>query len=182
MRIAGTIMLSALLAAAPPPEPVTVVSARSGLAGVWTGKLEYRDYRADRWFGIPVVTTIEAIGDGRTLVRKSVFDDGPKVGAVHITSVGLYDPAAGVEQSATFRAGKPVEPVETARLTLRNARDATHWTLVEEVVGRDDDRPARIRETSVRDGDTLTTTKEVDFSDDAGEAWLVRNRTTLTRR
>jgi hypothetical protein len=160
---------------------VTVAAARTGLAGVWAGKLEYRDYQADRWFGIPVVTTIEAIGDGRTLVRKSVFDDGPKVGAVHITSVALYDPANETEQSATFRAGRPVEPVGTARLTLREARDATHWTLVEEVDGRDDDRPARIRETSVRDGNTLTTTKEVDFADDAGEAWLVRNRTTLTR-
>jgi hypothetical protein len=181
MRIAGALMLPTLLAAAP-PEPVTIATARAGLAGVWAGKLEYRDYQADRWLGIPVVTTIEAIADGRTLVRKSVFDDGPKVGAVHITSVALYDPATNIEQSATFRAGKPVEPIQRARLRLRDARDAMHWTLVEETDGRDDDRPARLRETAVRDGNMLTTTKEVDFTDDAGETWLVRNRTTLTRK
>ncbi|MGJ3628751.1 hypothetical protein AB5I41_20975 [Sphingomonas sp. MMS24-JH45] len=177
------IVTSLCLLAAASPEPVTIASVRHGLAGTWAGKLEYRDYRAGRWFGIPVVTTIEAIGDGRTLVRKSVFDDGPKVGAVYITSIGCTGyQATNTGQSATFRAGRPVGAVETARLALRDARDATHWTLVEDSEGRDDDRPARIRETSVRNGATLTTKKGVEFSDDTGEAWLVRNRTALTRR
>ncbi|KQT34945.1 hypothetical protein ASG29_02010 [Sphingomonas sp. Leaf412] len=171
-----------LLAAAAPDAPVTVAAARTGMAGTWAGKLEYRDYRADRWFGIPVVTVIEAIGDGRTLIRKSAFDDGPRVGTVHITGVALYDPAAGTETSVAVRAGKTVEPPSTARLRLAAARDATHWTLVEERDGTDDDRPARIRETTVRDGERMTTLKEVDFSDDAATTWLSRNRRTLVRR
>lgn len=175
-------LLPLLLAAAAPDAPVTVESARTGLAGEWAGKLEYRDYQADRWFGIPVVTTIEAIGDGRTLIRKSAFDDGPRVGTVHITGVALYDPAAGTEQSASFRAGRTVEPVATARLRLAASRDATHWTLVEERDGTDADRPAHIRETTIRDGATMTTLKEVDFADDAATTWLSRNRSTLTRR
>ena len=59
--------------------------------------------------------------------------------------------------------------------------DAEHWTLVEERLGADDDRPARIRETTTRDGASLVTLKEVDFTDDATADWLVRNRTTLSK-
>ncbi|MES2755683.1 MAG: hypothetical protein V4659_13590 [Pseudomonadota bacterium] len=174
-------LLPLLLAAAPAPDPVTIQTARASLAGEWRGKLEYRDYGADRWFGLPVTVTIEAVPDGRTLIRKAAFDDGPRVGTVHITSVALFDPATSRETSASFRAGRPVEP-DTATLRLAASGDATHWTLIEERDGQDDDRPARIRETSVRDGAVLTTLKEVDFSDDGKAEWLVRNRTTLTRR
>ena len=55
-----------------------------------------------------------------------------------------------------------------------------HWTLVETVHGKDDDRPATIRVTTTRDGASLVTLKEVDFTDDAKAGWLSRNRTTLT--
>ena len=47
--------------------------------------------------------------------------------------------------------------------------------------GMDDDRPALIRETTTRDGDRLVTLKEVDFTDDAADEWLQRNRTVLER-
>ena len=117
-----------------------------------------------------------------TLIRKASFDDGPKTGFVHITTVGLYDPKTATEASTSFRAGRAVEPVTTAHVSLTAGTDATHWTMVEESEGRDDDRPARIKETTTRDGATLVTLKEVDFTDDAATRWLVRNRTTLARR
>jgi len=180
-------MLAALLLMAPPapmPAPgapaVSIVQTRAALAGRWTGKLEYRDYQADRWFGLPVTVTIEAVDTGRTLIRKAAFDDGPATGTVWIVTTSLFDPASGREQSASFRAGRALT-LESTTIRLASATDAEHWTLIDERDGMDDDRPARIRETTVRDGATMVTVKEVDFTDDKSEAWLTRNRTTLVR-
>jgi len=156
------------------------VTIRAALAGNWQGKLEYRDYQADRWFGLPVRVSVEVMRDGVTLIRHADFDDGPKTGIVTITTIALLDPATNREQSASFRKGRATELVTvTIRLTRAEALD--RWTIEELRDGTDDDRPARIRETTKRDGATMVTLKEVDFLDDTGEAWLTRNRTTLTR-
>ncbi len=150
------------------------------MVGNWAGKLEYRDYKADRWFGLPVRVSIEVMRDGLTLIRHADFDDGPKTGIVTITSIALLDPATGRETSAGFRKGRDPE-LETATLRLTRAEALDRWTLEELHDGTDDDRPARIRATTRRDGATMVTLKEVDFLDDTGEAWLTRNRTTLTK-
>ncbi|MBA3879104.1 MAG: hypothetical protein C0500_05260 [Sphingobium sp.] len=162
------------------PDPVTLTSIRAGLAGSWKGQLEYRDYQADRWFGLPVQVRIEIMRDGLTLIRHADFDDGPKTGIVTITSIALLDPATNREQSASFRKGRDAE-LGTATLRLTRAEAADRWTIEEVQDGRDDDRPARIRETTKRDDATMVTLKEVDFLDDKAETWLTRNRTTLTR-
>lgn len=169
-----------LAAQAPAAPPVTLAAIRAAQVGNWTGKLEYRDYQADRWFGLPVSVSVELMRDGLTLIRHADFDDGPKVGIVTITTVALLDPATSREQSASFRKGRETE-VDTATLRLTRAEAVDHWTLEETRDGRDDDRPARIRETTRRDGATMVTLKEVDFLDDKAETWLTRNRTTLTR-
>ena len=162
--------------------PVDVAAARQSLAGRWEGNLEYRDYTADKWFGIPVKTVIEDQGDGVTIIRKSDFDDGPKVGNVRITSVELYDPAKGSVTTGTFRKGRKAELTNyTVRLSGVPA-DATHWTMIEETDAMDDNRPARLRLTTVRNGDSLQALKEVDFLDDKKPEWLARNRTTLMRK
>jgi hypothetical protein len=160
---------------------VDVASARASLVGAWRGQLEYLDYGANKWFGIPVVTVIEEQGDGATTIRRSDFDDGPKVGNVRITTVELFDPAKGTLTSGTFRKGK------TAELTTYTVRldgvpkDPSHWTMIEEARGTDDDRPATLRLTTVRNGDAVETLKEVDFLDDAKSEWMSRNRTRLAR-
>lgn len=181
----GALALAILAVAGPasaqtPPATVTPTAIRAALAGSWQGKLEYRDYQADRWFGIPVKVSIELMRDGLTLIRHADFDDGPKTGIVTITTIALLDPATGREQSASFRKGRETD-VTTATLKLTRAEALDHWTLEETRDGKDDDRPARIRETTTRDGRVMVTLKEVDFLDDTGEAWLTRNRTTLTR-
>lgn len=163
------------------PDPVTITAIRAGMAGNWAGQLEYRDYQADRWFGLPVTVRIEVMRDGLTLIRHADFDDGPKTGIVTITTTALFDPATGREQSASFRKGREVE-LDTAMLRLTRAEALDRWTLEELREASDDDRPARIRETTRRDGATMVTTKEVDFLDDKTETWLTRNRTTLTRQ
>ena len=165
--------------AAQTPAPLTVAAARQSLVGQWRGKLEYRDYQADKWFGLPLDLAVRDGGDGVTLIRVADFDDGPKTGIVRITTVSLLDGAA--ETSATFRKGRKPE-LSTATLTLGPvSRNATHWTLIETATATDDNRPATLRITTMRLGDTLMALKEVDFTDDQTVTWLVRNRTTVKR-
>ena len=159
--------------------PLTVAGARQSLVGQWRGKLEYRDYQADKWFGLPVEVSVRDGGDGVTLIRTADFDDGPTTGIVRITSVSMLDGAA--ETTATFRKARKPE-LSTFILALAPAsKDATHWTLIETATATDNDRPATLRLTTVRDGEKMVTLKEVDFTDDTKTEWLVRNRTTLER-
>lgn len=162
----------------------TVEGTRTDLAGRWRGVLEYRDYRSDRWFGIPMTVAVELIADGRTMVRKATFDDGDS-GTVHITAISMIAAQGGAEYVGTFRADRPAELIRYS-LRLRDdprdgLPDATHWTVVAETLGTDDGRPATIRETTTRDGRSLVTLKEVDFQDDDREEWLQRNRTVLEK-
>ncbi|MEQ1539910.1 MAG: hypothetical protein ABL928_13370 [Sphingorhabdus sp.] len=159
---------------------LTVAQARASLAGEWKAELQYRDYQSGKWQGIPFKTSIAIVGDGLTQIRTSAYDDGPKVGTVWITSVSLLAKDGTTEYSGTYRAGRPAEH-EEAKLRLEAGTDAAHWVLVSEVEGRDDDRPARIREVTTRAGDRVTTEKQVDFADDAKDEWLVRNRMVLVR-
>jgi hypothetical protein len=172
----------AALATTPDPQaPVDLAAARASMSGNWEGSLEYLDYGANKWFGIPVKTRIEDQNDGATTIRRSDFDDGPKVGNVRITSVELFDAAAGTVTSGTFRKGKEVS-VETYAARLDGvAKDAAHWTMVEEVKAEDDNRPALLRLTTTRDGDSLETLKQVDYLDDDKQDWVTRNRTRLMR-
>ena len=162
-------------------QPVDIAAARASLNGRWEGTLEYLDYSANRWFGIPVKTQIEDQGDEATTVRRSDFDDGPTTGIVRITSVELFDAAAGTVTTGTFRKGRTVE-VYTHTLRMDGtAKDAAHWIMIEEVLGKDDDRSALLRYTTTRDGDKVETIKTVDFQDDMAAEWVTRNRTRLTR-
>jgi hypothetical protein len=160
---------------------VDLATARVSLNGQWEGTLEYLDYSANRWFGIPVKTQIEDQGDKATTIRRSDFDDGPTTGNVRITSVELFDAASGTVTTGTFRKGRTVE-VYTHTLRMEGtAKDATHWTMIEEVLGKDDNRAALLRYTTTRDGDKIETIKTVDFQDDMAAEWITRNRTRLTR-
>ena len=180
-----TLLLLAALAPAP-AAPLTLEAARASTLARWQGQLEYRDYQADKWFGLPVTVAITDGGDGVTQLRTADFDDGPQnlpskaSGIVRITSVSLLDPVKATEYSTSFRKAR-VPDLQTASLALTAARDPRHWTLVETITGTDDNRPAALRLTTVRDGDTMVTLKEVDFTDDAKVEWLARNRTTLKR-
>lgn len=167
------------------PEAVfTVADTRTELAGRWQGELEYRDYQANQWFGIPVTVEIELIDDGATLIRKASFDDGNS-GIVYITVVTMLAPDGRTEFVGSFRADRPAElsrrALSVAAIEKGMAPTATHWMVVAEADGEDDNRPARIRETTTRIGEKLVTLKEIDFSDDDREEWMERNRTVLTR-
>ena len=184
--IAGTAPLHAQTpaqtpTAAPAAAAPTLAAVLASQVGTWTGKLEYRDYQADKWFGLPVTVTVRDGGDGVTLVRTADYDDGPRVGIVRITSMAMLGQDGTSEYSVSFRKGRTPE-LATAKLALTAFTDLAHWTVVATEAGSDDNRPATIRITTTRDGDRLTALKEVDFSDDAESTWLVRNRTVLVAR
>lgn len=160
---------------------INLALARQSMVGQWQGKLEYLDYSANKWFGIPVSTHISLLADGVTTLRKSAFDDGPKVGLVYITGVELFDPDRLTISAGSFRKGRTPEIMTYQVRLAPPSSDATHWTMIEETEASDDDRPARLRLTTTRNGDSMETLKEVDFLDDEGVAWLQRNRTRLTR-
>lgn len=185
MRLTITAVSVIILAATAAPVkaevPVDLAVARASLEGSWEGKLEYLDYGADKWFGIPVKTAVEAQGDGATTIRRSDFDDGPTVGNVRITTVELIDLAQGTLSVGTFRKGRAAE-VSLYVVRLEGvAEDATHWTMLEEAEAKDDNRPAKLRLTTVRNGDALETLKQIDFLDDDKNEWITRNRTRLTK-
>jgi hypothetical protein len=177
-RVLPALSLAALLlagAAAPPPPPAAL---EAGLAGRWQGTLGYRDYQSNTLQEIPMQARVEALPDGATIIRISTFDDGPKLGNVFITTASLHDSTAGTVTSAILRRQRPPETItEQARVTAY--ADPSHWTVETLADGRDDNAPARLRTTTVRDGDVLTATKDVQ---PAGQGpWLFRNRTRLTR-
>lgn len=167
-------------AAAQEAPAVTLQQARASTAGAWHGQLQYLDYQSGEWQGIPVTVTITLEGDGNTLTRRAVFDDGPQVGNVFITSLAMLGPDGTTEYGTAFRAGRTPE-VGADTLTLAAGTDAEHWTILATRDGLDDDRTARIRETTTREGAKLVTLKEVDFLDEPGEQWFSRNRTVLER-
>ncbi len=161
--------------------PVDVAAARASLSGKWEGTLEYLDYSANEWFGIPVKTSIEDQGDKATTIRRSDFDDGPTVGNVRITSVELFDAAAGTVATGTFRKGREASITTYAVRIEGQSQDPLRWTLIAEVEAQDNNRPAMLRETTVRDGNIVETLKQVDFLDDDKQEWISRNRTKLKR-
>ena len=174
-------VLLALAAAAPATAqeaPLTIAQARASLAGEWQAELQYRDYQSDEWIGIPYRASVAIVEDGVTQIRTNAYDDGPARGTVWITSLAMLAADGVTEHTTAFRADRDPSPI-TWTLALASAADATHWTLVATSQSTDANRPATLRETTVRDGDTVTTTKEVDFSDDTVVDWLMRNRTVL---
>ncbi len=176
MRLARLAMLGLLaIAAAPAPTPASLERA---LAGRWMGTLGYRDYQSNAVSELAVKTEIRALADEVTVLRTSEFDEGPRKSPVIIASASLHDPAASTVTTATLRKGRAVE-VSTERLRVATYADATHWTVVGEEDGSDDNKPAKLRVTEVRDGDTLTATKEVMPQGTA--AWAFRNLTKLSR-
>jgi hypothetical protein len=160
------------------PSP-SATELRQGLTGSWSGALGYRDYKTDRLSEIPVTTTIEVLPDGVTMIRRSLFDDGPNK-PVWITTVSLDDPAAGTSTSATFRAGR--SPSLSTEFVQRSAyRDPYHWTVIYRETAEDDDQPAEIRVTETRNGDSLVSVKDVRPVGADDLAWRFRNQTRLTR-
>ena len=161
-----------------PDERPSAAALRAGLAGAWTGALGYRDYQTNKLNELSVETRIDSMADGRTQIRTSRFDEGPGRKPVWITTASLDDPKAGTVTSTTLRAGNKIEP-ETEAVEVARYASPTSWTLIYRQTSSDDDKPADIRVTETRTGDTLIAVKEV--SPVGAGTWSFRNQTRLTR-
>lgn len=169
----------------PPSQSAPALDAAAllaGTAGEWTGELQYRDYQSNTWQGLPVSVVIRAQPDGVTVVRSATYDDGPVTGLVLITTSSIVDRPTSVQSWSTLRKGRAMD-AGTAQLSMPTpAADATHWTIIATSRQRDGNAIAAVRETTVRDGATMTTIKEVNPDDDGSDEWLPRNRTVLIAR
>jgi len=151
-------------------------SVLKALAGAWEGELYYLDYRSGQRFGIPMGVDAELTPDGATLIRRLTFTDPGNL--VHAVNLSTVDRDTGELVEAYFREGKG--EMNRYEIVSADFSDEGNWELVYEQDGTDDDRPARIRHTISRNGDSMTSRKEVRFLDEEGDFFL-RNGTELDR-
>lgn len=150
------------------------------MAGSWDGALGYRDYQSNELFELPVKTDIRSVPDGVTIVRTSTYDDGPQTGMVWITSTMFFGKSGTLTTFVARKAREPETITETVRISAY--RDATHWTIVYQRDGLDDEKPALVRTTEVRDGDTVLATKDVMPKSETTKGWQFRNQLRLIRK
>lgn len=142
--------------------------------GEWEGELYYLDYQSGQRFGIPMRVDAELTPDGATLVRRLTFTDPGTL--VHAVNLSTIDRDTGELVEAYFREGKG--EMNRYEIVEIDFTDGAEWELVYEQDGTDDERPARIRHTLSRDGNSMTSSKAVRFLDEDGEYFL-RNGTEL---
>ncbi|BCA58534.1 hypothetical protein HMP06_1303 [Sphingomonas sp. HMP6] len=177
-----TILLALVAApAAAADKDAAAAALLAQTAGRWQGELQYRDYQSNTWQGLPMTVTIVAQPDQMTTVRTAQYDDGPKTGIVTITTVSSVDPAASTLSYASFRRARATDVGLENITKVEQGADPTHWTIVTTEKRTDGNQVADVRETTTRDGDTLTTLKEVNPVDDDKDVWLPRNRSVLRR-
>jgi hypothetical protein len=174
-------LLGSPILAATPEDATQAAAMLAGTAGQWSGELQYRDYQSDSWQGIPMTVAVVAQPDGVTTVRTAQFDDGPPTGIVTITTMGMVDVAATGFNYVGYRRLRAPDSGSAQISDVRAGSDATHWTIVTIENRLDGNSMAQVRETTTRDGDRLTTLKEVNPTDDNADTWLPRNRTILQR-
>lgn len=166
---ASILFLAALGCAAKTTAPETK-SSPNGIAarleGKWTGTLEYKDYQDEnRRVTLPTVLEVSNLPEGALSMRYT-YDDGP---GKTVISTDLFALDTGAKQ---LRWGGEKDPPEQRALytvqKLECGESDDACTLIAETEGKDDDRPATIRETIVIGGDRLSILKEVRF-DPAGQ-------------
>jgi hypothetical protein len=154
-------------------------AALNEMAGQWKGKLEYKDYQSDNWFAIPQNKTVEVLADGVTRFETSVYDDGP-TGQVYIYGLNALEKDGLTLKSSGYRKGRDAYMMSETVTFIGQAKPG-QWIMRFEATATDDERPARLRTTLTYSGNSYTTLKEIDFTDDAAEVWVTRNKSALSR-
>ncbi len=166
---------SLALAAASAPSPATRLHA--ALAGNWKGALRYRDYQdSTRFVTLPTLLTGTLAADSGQVQLDFTYDDGPGKTVLDRDIFDL-DPAL-----KTVRWGGPKDPDTRTRFDVTEfAGDiATRpIRLVLESDGRDNNKPAHIRETVTLSISDLHILKEVRFAPAAD--YLFRHEYRFTK-
>ena len=173
--------ISSAAASATPGDQSLAASLLTETAGRWQGELQYRDYQSNTWQGLPMTVAVTAQPDQVTTIRTAQYDDGPQTGIVTITTTTLVDPVAATLSYAIFRKSRATDVGLSHLIEAKLGADRTHWTIVTIEMRKDGTDAAQVRETTTRDGDTMTTLKEVNPVDDGKDVWLPRNRSVLHR-
>ena len=153
----------------------TPLQALLASKGQWEGELYYLDYQSGQRFGIPMKAEISTTPDGATLVRNLTWTDPGNL--VHAVNLVTIDRDTGELVEAFFREGKG----EFMRYQIESVDfiSETKWTIAYEHDGTDDNRPARIRHTTERDGSRMVSKKSVRFLDDDSGEFFERNGADL---
>ncbi len=155
---------------------VELSSLLDASAGSWEGELYYLDYRSGQRFGIPMRVDARMTPDGATLVRELTFTDPGNL--VHAINLVTIDRDSGELVEAYFREGRgELLRYDVVDVEFENDRQ---WRIVYEQDGNDDNRPARIRHTLSRNGDEMSSSKEVRFLDSDDDGLILRNGSLLT--
>ena len=152
-----------------------VLEALRSTVGSWEGELYYLDYQSGQRFGIPMQAAVESTPDGATVIRRLTWTDPGNL--VHAVVLSTIDRDTGELVEAFFREGKG----EYLRyeVTRADITSMTDWKIEFENDGTDADRPARIRISTQRDGDLLTSRKLVRFLADESGEFFERNGSEL---
>lgn len=169
-RLIGTLLLVPMLTHADD----TMLDILAASTGTWEGELYYLDYGSGQRYGIPMRIDAEITPDGATLIRKLTFTDPESL--VHAVNLSTVERSSGELVEAYFREGA----AELMRYSIiaSDYSDDERWRIVYEADGTDDNRAARIRHTIRRDGEKITSSKEVRFLDTDGDFFL-RNGTDM---
>lgn len=162
-----------------PPAPPPVV-LEAGLAGHWVGVLAYRDYKSEKMVDLTMRTNIVALADGATILNIATFDDGPERGNVIITTATLFNTPDGTVENIALERGRPIDHY-TDKATVVSYTDPTHWIINYEHQGTDNNVPALIRSSEVRDGDKIALQEDYRAPDGTDKDWKLRNKTSLKR-
>ncbi len=154
------------------PSPKTLHAA---LGGTWTGTLRYRDYQdSTRFVSLPTVVEGTTATDSTSVRLNFVYDDGPGKTVRSSDSFAL-----NAEASALLWGPADGKRAPSSFVVQQLSGDTT-LTLVVEMIGEDDNRKARIRETLTVDANELHILKDVQFRADA--PWVFRHEYRFRRR
>ena len=146
----------------------------AALGGKWTGTLRYRDYRdSSRFVSLPTVAEATTSADSANVRLDFIYDDGPGKTVRESDTFSLnaqahalvWGPANGKRAPSTF--------------AVQQFSGGKPFTLIVEMIGEDDNKQARIRETLTVDTNVLRILKEVQFKPDA--PWLFRHEYRFSR-
>jgi len=158
------------------PAAPTRASLYHALAGEWNGSLDYKDYsNPDRRVTLPTKLRVQFSTDSAALLMHYTYDDGP--GKI-VESDDRFSVDAKLTR-VTWGSVRDTNPQQFVARASMVAQPAGTEQFIFEGEGRDDNKPATIRETFTISAKSLRILKETRF---AGTDFAFRHTYVLARR
>ncbi len=146
----------------------------AGLAGEWTGQLEYRDYTSNERVTLPTWLEVKDTPDGRSLELRYTYDDGPAKVVTETATVtidaakGQYTVTSEDHSSRVYRIEGVAAPGRSGRMQFALAGKGT-----------ENDKPVDVRIKITIEGNLYRFEKETRV---AGQEFAFRDGYVMTRR